>query len=141
MRGCDRVGQADRQIEIDAGPDAVWSVVSDFGGLDSWMPGVDSCTLSDERTRVLSMLGMEVTEALSISDDAARRLTYSIVKAPFAFDQHQATITVTPVSGNRACVTWSVDIRPDELTDMFAGVYGQALDALKVRIDGTTPPA
>ena len=34
-------GQA--SIDIDQPADAVWAVVSDFGGIGTWMPGIDAC--------------------------------------------------------------------------------------------------
>ena len=84
-------GQAN--IDIERPADAVWAVVSDFGGIVSWMPGIDSCRVEGDR-RILETMGMTITEALVSSDDDARVLTYSIVDgAPV--ERHQAVVTVT----------------------------------------------
>ena len=50
-------------------------------------------------------------------------------------ESHQATITVTP-TGDTARVTWDVDAKPDEMADLMAGVYQQALEALKAHVEG-----
>ena len=41
--------------------DEVWAVIGDFGGIASWMPGIESCRLEGE-TGFWAMTGMEVTE-------------------------------------------------------------------------------
>jgi hypothetical protein len=66
-------------------------------------------------------------------DDTGRTLAYTIADgAPV--ESHQAVITVIP-RGAGAQVTWDVDATPDEMADLMAAVYQQALDALKVHIE------
>jgi len=35
-----------RQIRIEAGPEAVWAVLADYGGVDKWMPSVDHAVIT-----------------------------------------------------------------------------------------------
>ncbi len=88
------MGIATNEIDIDRPADDVWTVVRDFGGLSSWMPGIDSCRLEGD-DRILEMMGMELTETLVRCDDDARSLVYSITKSPMPLEHHEATITVT----------------------------------------------
>ena len=123
-------GQAN--IDIERPADTVWAVVSDFGGIAGWMPGIDSCRVEDDR-RILETMGMTITEALVSSDDDARALTYSIVDgAPV--ESHRAVVTVTP-KGDGSHVTWDVDAEPDSMVELLTTVYQGSLDALKAHTE------
>ncbi|HEV3367273.1 MAG TPA: SRPBCC family protein [Acidimicrobiales bacterium] len=124
-------GQA--AIDIKGSPDEVWVVVGDFGGIGGWMPGMDSCKVVGE-DRVLETMGMTITERLVSKDDGGRALTYAIVDgAPV--ESHQAVITVSPI-GDTSRVTWDVEAKPDEMADLMATIYQQALVALKTHLEG-----
>lgn len=125
------MGQAEVDIDIKADPDKVWSVVGDFGGLDKWLPGVESCTQQGD-DRHLSMMNMNVTESLVKKDDAARQIVYGITDG-VPVERHQATITVSP-AGNGSKVTWAVDT-DDAMTEMMSQIYQQGLVALKEHIE------
>lgn len=126
------MGQAEVDIDIKADPDKVWAVVSDFGGLDQWLQGVDSCKLDGEN-RHLEMMGMNITETLRRKDDAAKTLVYGITDG-VPVERHEATITVTP-AGEGSKVTWHVDT-DDSMTEMMSQIYQQGLVALKEHVEG-----
>ncbi|HLN42254.1 MAG TPA: SRPBCC family protein [Acidimicrobiales bacterium] len=126
------MGKARAEIDINQPADAVWAVVGDFGGIGTWMPGIESCEL-DGDDRVLKMMGMEITERLERRDDDGRELIYGIVGGVPVIN-HKATITVVP-EGTRSHVTWDVDV-DDEMTDMMHQVYQQSLQALKDHLSG-----
>ena len=127
------MASAQAAIDIKKSPDEVWAIIGDFGGIDSWMPGVESCRLEGEN-RIIAMSGMEITERLVTTSDDTHTQTYCITDGvPVEF--HQATITVTP-NGGGSKVTWDVEARPDEMTDLMQGIYQQTLDALKAKLDG-----
>ncbi len=121
------------EIDINAPADAVWAIVSDFGGIGNWMPGIESCVLKDEH-RVLETMGMTITERLVSQDDAGRVQVYSITDG-VPVESHEATITVTE-SGDGSHVTWEVQASPDEMTDLMVGVYQASLEALKAKAEG-----
>lgn len=120
-------------VSISRAPDEVWALAGNFGGLDGWMPGVDACRL-DGDIRVLSVFGMDITEKLLKRDDAQRFLEYSIVESPLSAEYHLGRIQVYE-EGPDNRVTWLVEVTPDSLTDLLAGTYQQALDALKAHLE------
>jgi carbon monoxide dehydrogenase subunit G len=120
-------------IDIDVPAEQVWTVVGDFGGIASWMPGIESCRVEGD-LRIIETMGMTISERLVSKDDGGRTLTYSIAEgAPV--ESHEAVITVSP-KGEAAQVTWDVEAAPDEMADLMATVYQQALDALKTHLEG-----
>jgi Polyketide cyclase / dehydrase and lipid transport len=132
--GSNEVGSGEATVSISAAPDAVWALAGDFGGLDGWMPGVDSCRLEGD-IRVLSVLGMEISEKLVRRDDAERILEYSIIESPLAAEHHLGRVQVHD-EGAGSRVTWYVEVTPDQLTDLLLGTYQQALDTLKSHLEG-----
>lgn len=127
------MGSGKAAIDIDAPAAQVWNVVGDFGGIGAWMPGVESCRVEGD-DRIIELMGMSITEHLVARDDATRTLTYAIAGG-VPVESHRATITVTP-TGAVSQVTWDVEATPDEMADLMAGVYQQALEALKARVEG-----
>jgi carbon monoxide dehydrogenase subunit G len=125
------MGKGRAEVQIDKDPEQVWDVVGDFGGLSSWMPGIESCALVGD-DRILKMMGLEITERLESRDEDERVLVYAIVGGVPVIN-HKATITVAD-RGSGSYVTWDVDIEPDEMTDLMVQTYQGALDALKEKL-------
>ena len=125
------MGKAEADINIKADPDKVWAVVSNFGGLDQWLPGVESCRQEGD-DRHLEMMGMKITEHLVRKDDTGRQLVYGITDG-VPVQHHQATITVA-AAGDGSNVTWEVDT-DDAMTEMMSQVYQQGLVALKEHVE------
>lgn len=125
------MAQQTAQIDLDASPEAVWEMISDFHGIAQWFPGIVSARAEGD-VRVLDMSGMEVREQLIESDDDARVLVYSIIEG-VPLERHRATITVTP-SGGGAHVEWAVEVEPDSMLPMMVDVYTQALGVVGERL-------
>jgi carbon monoxide dehydrogenase subunit G len=129
------MGKGIAEISINASPEDVWAVVADFGGIDSWMPGIESCRLAGE-DRVIQMLGMEVVERLYGCDDASRKLVYGIVGGGVPVQSHRAEICVRAGEGGSSHVTWSVEVEPDDMVPVMEQVYSQSLEALRRHVEG-----
>jgi carbon monoxide dehydrogenase subunit G len=128
------VAEGKAEISISASPDDIWKLVRDFGGLENYMPGVESCTL-DGDVRTIAMMGIEIKEQLRSIDDEHRRISYSVIASPMDnLKSHTATISVDP-EGSGSHVTWSVAVEPDELLGLFQPVYDGALQALKPKLE------
>ena len=122
------------EISIDRSPDDVWKLVREFGGLEQWMPGVESCVVEGD-VRTIGMMGIEVKEQLRDRDDAARRFSYSIVESPMGnLESHLATIAVDP-EGSGSHVTWSVEVVPDDLLALFVPIYEGSVAELKKKVE------
>lgn len=125
------MGEARAEAMIEKPAEEIWATIGNFGEL-SWMPGVESCTLSgDDRT--LKMHGMEIVERQLRRDEANRSLTYGIVGG-VPVGHHQATITVTPKGDTTSIVTWDVDT-DDAMVEGMKGAYQGALDSLKQQLE------
>jgi len=123
------------ETDIARDPAAVWAIVREFGGLDTWMPGIDACEIEGD-DRVLSTMGISVRKRLVARDDDKRVITYSIVESPMNLEHHEATIRVDDGDGG-SHVTYDVSVVPDQLLDMLVQTYGQALDALKAKAEAS----
>lgn len=122
------MAQGEAQIDIDRPAEAVWQIVRDFGGLGTWMPGIDRCTVEgDDRT--LSLLGMEIVERNYGVDDTSRTASYGIVGGALPVTHHRATITVSE-GRTGAHVRWVFEVTPDDLAPIMSQTYQSALDAL-----------
>lgn len=127
------MAEARAEIEIAKPVEAVWAVIGDFGAIASWMPGIETCVV-DGDDRIITMMGLEITERLERRDEDSHELVYRIVGgAPV--EDHRAVISVAP-SGAGSSVTWDVVVTPDEMGDLMQGMYQQSLTALKDHLGG-----
>jgi carbon monoxide dehydrogenase subunit G len=122
------------EIDIARSADDVWKVAGDFGGLASWMPGIETCTV-DGDIRTIEMSGMQIGERLVRRDDSGRVLVYAIASGPAPVDHHEATITVVP-KGEGSHVTYTVDVEPEAMLPLFQDIYMKSLEALKAHVEG-----
>jgi hypothetical protein len=122
------------EAKIAAPPDEVWALVGRFDGLHEWMPGIDASEL-DGDVRKLQTMGMEIHEQLKERDEDARRISYTIVKAPMPLEHHLATITVI-ADGDGSILVWEYDVRPDEMAGAMGPVYEGSVQAVKARFEG-----
>ena len=129
------MAQGKAEVSTDRSPDDVWKLVREFGGLETWMPGVESCVV-DGDVRTVGMMGIEVKEQLRGRDEAGRRLSYSIVESPMGnLESHLVTIAVEP-EGSGSHITWSVEVSPDDLLGLFVPIYEGAIVELKKKLEG-----
>lgn len=122
------------RITIAEPPAEVWALVGEFGGLDSWMAGVESCVV-DGDVRTITTMGMTITERLVARDEDARTITYSIFGDGAPVASHEATIGVTG-DEDKSEVAWTVTVEPVEAEAMFRDIYQGALDHLKTHLGG-----
>lgn len=122
------------EVHIARSPEDVWALIADFGGLDRWMSGIDSCTVEGD-VRTLETMGMTLKERLVSQDDDARTQSYSLIEGPMPIERHLATLAVAP-DGDGTRFTWSYEVEPEDMAAVFGGVYEGAAQALKDRLEG-----
>ncbi len=125
-------GKAEASIE--RSPDDVWKLLREFGGLETWMPGVETCTV-DGDVRTIGLMGIEIKEQLRNLDDSARTISYSVIESPMSnLESHLATISVEP-EGSGTHLTWSVAVTPDDLLGLFLPVYEGSVVEIKKKLE------
>ncbi len=105
-------------IEIDARPDEVWAVVSDFVGLINWLPGFESSHLVLGENNIPGAIrelrrgnGTTVREQLVEWDPYRKTLTYRYADGAVISSDYRATVLLTELAGGRTRVDWSATFR------------------------------
>ncbi|NNN21742.1 MAG: SRPBCC family protein [Acidimicrobiales bacterium] len=119
------------EVIVPASKEDAWALVGDFGGLDKWTPGVESCRVEGD-LRYLSIMGSEVVERLISINDADMEITYTIVSG-IPMNSHEATVSVAD-GDSGTVVKWAFSADPDDAADFLATIYGSALEALKKKL-------
>jgi len=127
------------RIDIAKPTSEVWALVGEFGGLDTWMDGVDRCTVEGD-VRTVETMGLTITERLVSRDPDARAITYAVFGEGAPVTAHEATITVHEAGSDTGDagseVTWEVTVEPAEAEPLFRDIYQRALDSLKAAVEG-----
>ncbi|WP_340117815.1 SRPBCC family protein [Pelagibius sp. 7325] len=145
-----------RSTVIDAPLAAVWEVLRDFNGHDSWHPAVTTSRLEDGRrtdqvgcVRDFRLTGGErVREQLLSLSDRDHRLRYTIVESDVPLNDYVAEVALKPVTdGNRTFWSWTSRFRPPagrerELAQLVAeGVYEAGFSAIRALVERRAAPA
>jgi carbon monoxide dehydrogenase subunit G len=133
------------EAEFAASAAAVWAKLADFGGIGSWMPGVQKCEVEGSgigAKRRIAMGPVSVVERLETLDPASHTLSYSIVEGPMPVKDYLATIRVRATGPASCHVDWTASFElPPGLSEAqiapgLQGAYGGALKALKPLVEG-----
>ncbi len=119
-----------RDIIIDAPPETVWDAISDYGAVHERVcPGFVTATELVEGGRVVTFgSGLVATELLITSDDAARRLAYSVRGERMS--HHSASFQVIAEPGG-CRVVWTADILPDAMADTVGGMMTHGAEVMR----------
>lgn len=142
-----------RSTVIDAPVDAVWAVLRDFNGHDTWHPTVAASALVDGPTDRVGCErdfrladGARVRERLLRLDDRARSFTYAISESDAPLEGYVAHVALKPVTdGDRTFWEWRSTFRAPpgrerELTALVAeGVYEAGFEAIRRRLGRRAP--
>jgi hypothetical protein len=132
---------------IDAGIDAVWSVLRDFHGIGSWVGRIRSAEPGDGdgpaavgSTRRLTMEpdGRVVRERLVRYDAAGHCYSYEFAgDQPFPVRAYRGTVRLLPVTlSGGTFIEWYGEFDcdagvADRLTTAFTGIYAEFIDDLR----------
>jgi len=129
------VAHVSHDITIARTPDEVWALLGQFGGLDTWMAGVESCVVEGKHRTVGLAGGMKAEEDEVSRDDAARTYSYTVDGSAMGITTWLATISVE-ADGEGSKATWALEMEPGDLAETIGGVYAGALGHLKTHLEG-----
>ena len=120
--------------------DTVWEAVRGFGALDQMAAGfVTDCHL-DGTDRVVTFFTRSVLrERLITTDDARRRLVWSIVDGPYV--HHNGAVELFEQGSGGTRFVWTSDLLPNALEAVTAGMMDQGLDTIQASFSQDSEPA
>lgn len=134
---------AQRQITLNAAPDAVWQRIGDFNGLHAWHPAVSGSRLlagnnnqaGAERLLTLGN-GATISERLLEHSDVERLYRYAILESPLPVRDYQSLLRVEAAPDGQALVTWQGEfvaqgVSDEEALGVVEGIYGGGFDQLR----------
>jgi hypothetical protein len=131
--------QVSSTITINAPADAIWQLISDFGAAGHYLAGIGDCTVVGEGVgarRTLTNGGdSTVVERLETLDNAARRLSYSLL-SDTPFGNCLTTMVVRDLGPKQAELVWSASFQPEgipvsEAVDLLEGALAANCLVLK----------
>jgi len=129
------VARVSHDISIARTPDEVWAVLGQFGGLDTWMNGVESCVVDGTHRTVGLAGGMTAEEDEVSRDDTGRTYSYTVDGSAMGITTWLATVSVV-AEGEGSKATWALEMEPGDLAETIGGVYAGALEQLKAHVEG-----
>jgi hypothetical protein len=92
------MGQTSVKVNMPVSAEQVWQTVEDFGGIDRWIPGIASLTMSGSgvgaKRTVTYEDGTRSVERLESRNDASRTLTYAVLESTLPVEGYVASLTV-----------------------------------------------
>ena len=121
--------------EFDVPADEMWRRIGDFTTVNTWLPGIESIELLDDKRRKLTMPGgVAIVEALLEEGDLTH--TYEIVEGPLPVKNYRSTLSVTATDDKSCVVDWHSTFDPAEgasetdATAIVAMIYDAGLDGI-----------
>ena len=102
-----------RSVTLEGSPEATWSLIGDYCGIEKWDPGVAKCEIAsgtNNRPGAVRLLtlgdGSTMTEELVRHESGLRTYSYRILRSLLPVVAYEATITVLPASRGGSVVEW-----------------------------------
>jgi uncharacterized protein YndB with AHSA1/START domain len=127
-------GTVRRQVRIARAPDDVWALVGDAARIQEWWPGIVSSTVEGSSRVITTGSGLPMPEEILTVDPLQRRFQYRIT-APM-FREHLSTLDVLDLGDGTSLVVYAADADPSTLALIIAGAGGNALDNLRIMLEG-----
>jgi carbon monoxide dehydrogenase subunit G len=109
-----------KDIPIDAHPDAVWATVRDFGAVHRLAPGFVLDTRLEGNARIVTFANGNVARELLVDcDDARRRLVYAVISERVT--HYNASVQVLADGDARSRMIWTIDLLPNEIAPYVGG--------------------
>ncbi|TJZ77969.1 SRPBCC family protein [Rhodococcus oryzae] len=121
---------------VDTTPERAWDALRDWGALHERLAaGFVTNTTIDGGDRIVTFGdGSVVRERLVALDEAARRLSWSIVGGPY--EHHNGSAQVFAESDGRTRFVWIADVLPDALADRTTAMMELGTSAIRRTLEG-----
>lgn len=127
---------SNRRIQSLAVPAAkVWEAVRDFGQVHIKVaPGFLTGLELDKGDRVITFFnGLVARERLVTIDDQAMRLVYAVVEGRPT--HYNGSVEVVADGSDKCRLVWTIDLLPDELGPVVAGIMDHAAPFMKKALE------
>ena len=149
--------RVEHSIVIDAPPEQVWEVVSDFDGLPRWLPTIESSRIILGKNREVGCIrelvranGTKVQEKLIAYEPWNMSISYTYIGGQPGASDYYPTMTVEDAGNGKSRVEWKATFRrlaywtddpppgQDDATVLaaFNRVYLLGLETMKKLIEG-----
>ncbi len=149
--------RVEHSIVIDAPPEQVWEVVSDFDGLPRWLPTIESSRIILGKNREVGCIrelvranGTKVQEKLIAYEPWNMSISYTYIGGQPGASDYYPTMTVKDAGNGKSRVEWKATFRrlaywtddpppgQDDATVLaaFNKVYLLGLETMKKLIEG-----
>lgn len=119
-----------RTVPVTIPTDDAWRRLADVGAVNTLVTFLGDVTVEgDRRSCSLGDLGALDEVILSI-DEPSRRVAYTIVSAPMAFEHHSAAMQLLPDGEGGTVLSWTTDFLPASLEPQVAGLIDQGVQSL-----------
>lgn len=126
-----------KDILINAAPDAVWDAVRDVGRIHERLcPGfvINTEMVDDGAARLVTFgNGMTVKEVIVDSDDARRRLVWTVESERLT--HHNGVMQIFDAGEGRSRAVWTADVLPHAAAETVGPMMGMGLEAMKARLE------
>ncbi len=121
-------------------PAAAWSEIRSVGGLERWVPIVQTCEVEGTGVGAVRKCGLGegafVFEKVEAIDEAQRVFTYSITESPLPVVDYMGRMRVSPGADGGSEITWSCEFACDaaaeaDMTAMLEGAFSDGLAGLQ----------
>ena len=139
------MGQVSVNVSIPAAADKVWQTLRDFGGLNTWAPGITGLSLRGAGVGAVRTLtyqdGSRVVERLESLNDASRSLSYTILESTLPVEGYVASLTVRDLGAAGCQVEWfstfgAKGAAEQDVSRMLEVGYRKALSGLQKFLRG-----
>ena len=132
------------EVEINAAPEKVWSLLGDPTTAARYVPGIASARMKDNTRICVTADGHEIHEAITDRSEETRSYRYEHVKTPMPIKLSRGRFSVVTSGAGRSRVTVEAELEalaPEmepQLAEMMTAGLRQSLANLRVISESTT---
>lgn len=138
------MAQLRKTVEIDATPDAVWTVLGDLAATREWLPGTIAARMEGEIRTCTTADGFDIREEITDYSPDRRSYSFKHLDVPVPVRDSIGSFAIEPdgPSGSRVVLETSFEAlvvgQEEQIVAMMDGALQLALESLKRRVEQGT---